>query len=61
MSLLTKAWDWACTGLRNVCCAALDGGWALWHEVTDGCRRLSWWALLGLAWLDGVLFAHWLL
>jgi len=61
MSLLRKVWDCAVTGAANVWRAALDGGWALWHEVTDGHRRLSWWVLLGLAWLDGVLFAHWLL
>ena len=61
MSLLRKVWDCAVTGAANVWRAALDGGWALWHEVTDGHRRLSWWVLLGLVWLDGVLCAHWLL
>jgi len=61
MSLLRKVRDCAVTGAANVWRAVLDGGWALWHEVTEGCRRRSWWALVGLVWLDGVLFAHWLL
>ena len=61
MSLLRKVWDCAVTGAANVWSVVLDGGWAVWHEVTDGYRRLSWWALLGLVWLDGVLVAHWLL
>jgi hypothetical protein len=62
MSLLRSSWiTSAATVVANVWRAVLDGGWALWHEVTDGYRRLSWWVLLGLAWLDGVLFAHWLL
>ena len=61
MSLLRNVWDWSCGALRNVWRRALDVGWSVWHEVTEGASRLSWWLLLGLVWLDGVLFAHWLL
>jgi|TARA_Y100000034_G_C6753209_1_gene334988 hypothetical protein len=61
MSLLTKVLDCARTGLGHLGKVVVDGGWALWHEVTDGHRRLSWWVLLGLVWLDGLLVAHWLL
>jgi len=60
MSLLTKVWDCARTGLNNVWSAALDGGWALWHEVTTGASRLSWWILVGLVWLDGLTLGWWL-
>ena len=61
MSLLRKVWDCAVAGVGHLWKTVLDGGWALWHEVTDGSGRFSWWVLLGLVWLDGVLFAHWLL
>jgi hypothetical protein len=61
MSLLRKVWDCATTGVGHLWRLALDGGWAMWHEVRDGASRLSWWVLVGLVWLDGVLFAHWLL
>jgi hypothetical protein len=61
MSLLRKVWDCAVTGAANVWSVVLDVGWSVWHEVTEGHRRLSWWVLLALVWLDGVLVAHWLL
>jgi hypothetical protein len=61
MSLLRKVWDCALNTAANAWRVALDGGWALWHEVTEGASRLSWWVLMVLVWLDGVLVAHWLL
>jgi len=61
MSLLTQAWDTAVGAARNACRLVLDTGWSVWHEVTDGAGRLSWWLLVGLVWLDGALVAHWLL
>ena len=61
MSLLTQVWDTAVGVARNIARAVLDTGWSVWHEVTDGARRRSWWLLVALVWLDGVLVAHWLL
>ena len=61
MSLLRKVWARAVTGVGHLWRLVLDGGWALWQEVREGCRRLSWWVLLGLVWLEGALVAHWLL
>jgi len=60
MSLLTKARDCTRTCLRHLWNAALDGGWSLWHEVTSGANRLSWWVLLGLVWLEGLAVGWWL-
>ena len=60
MSLLTKAWDCTRRCLGHLWSAALDGGWSLWYEVTRGVSRLSWWALLGLVWLEGLAVGWWL-
>jgi hypothetical protein len=60
MSLLRKVWDCTVTGVSHAWRALLDVGWAVWSEITDGARRLSWWALLGLVWLDGLALGWWL-
>ena len=60
MSLLTQAWDYVRTAAGHVWNVALDLGWSVWHEVTDGASRLSWWLLLGLVWLDGLVVGWWL-
>jgi len=60
MSLLTKAWDCTRTCLGHLWKVVVDGGWALWHEVTTGASRLSWWILVGLVWLDGLTLGWWL-
>ena len=32
----------------------------VWHEIVDGHHRLSWYLLLALVWLDGVIVAWWM-
>ena len=61
MSLLTQVWDNVVIAAGNVARAVLDTGWSVWHEVVEGARRRSWWLLVALVWLDGVLVARWLL
>ena len=60
MSLLTKTWDCARTAVTHLWNGALDMGWSVWNEVSDGARRLSWWILLGLVWIEGLAMGWWL-
>jgi len=34
--------------------------YALWEEIHEGAGRASWWLLVGLVWLDGMIAALWL-
>jgi len=60
MSLLRKVCSCAADIVANVWGLVIDGGWAVWQEVADGSARLSWWMLVGLAWLDGLAVGWWL-
>ena len=61
MNLLRNAWDWSLTALGHIWDGVMDIGWSLWTEIQDGSSRLSWWLLMILVWLDGVLMAKWFL
>ena len=39
---------------------AVDALKGVWGEIVDGHHRLSWYLLLALVWLDGVIAAWWL-
>ena len=60
MNVLSKLWNCTATGASHAWNLALDVGWSVWSEVSDGARRLSWWVLLGLVWLDGLAVGWWL-
>ena len=59
-NLLCKVWDTALGAAGLAWRRVLDVGWALWREVTEGASRASWWLLIVLAWLDG-LITGWLI
>jgi hypothetical protein len=61
MNVLSKLWNGCLSAGGHAWSVALNVGWSVWHEVTDGVRRLSWWLLLGIVWIEGALVAHWLL
>jgi hypothetical protein len=60
MSLLTKTWDCARTVVTHLWNGALDVGWSVWNEITEGAYRLSWWVLLCLVWFEGLAVGWWL-
>lgn len=51
-----KVWSLV-PGALNLVGAVLT---SLWDEVVDGHHRLSWWGLLALVWLEGLIAAWWL-
>ena len=60
MDTLQRAWGAVLNGARKVGSLLSVPVLALWDEVVDGASRLSWWLLLALVWLDGVVASWWL-
>lgn len=60
MDILQRAWGTVLNGVRKVGSLLSVPVLALWDEVVDGAPRLSWWLLLALVWLDGVVASWWL-
>mgnify|MGYP001175674910 CR=1 FL=1 len=60
MDILQRVWGTVLNGARKVGSLLSVPVLALWDEVVDGASRLSWWLLLALVWLDGVVASWWL-